>query len=148
MSSKFKNRPFVITFINLMILLIASLVGYLVINRSQVPGAQPVVAPATSTTAATITATATQSIPSATAIDQAAYTSPPVMASQAPILDPLTIPKYVEALTIPPVMPSEGQSDWNGLGQMETEYWIVARQFSQQVLPKGFPESIVWGYGR
>ncbi len=79
--------------------------------------------------------------------DTAAYTSPLAVQSDAPILDPLTIPKFVEPLVIPPVMPSEGQSDWNGQGQMATEYWIAVRQFTQQVLPTGMPKTIVWGYG-
>ena len=66
----------------------------------------------------------------------------------ATVLDPLSIPKYVTPLVIPPVMPSEGQSDWNGEGELATEYWIAARQFQQQVLPEGFPLTTVWGYGR
>jgi FtsP/CotA-like multicopper oxidase with cupredoxin domain len=64
------------------------------------------------------------------------------------VLDPLSIPKYVTSLVIPPAMPSEGQSDWNGEGELATEYWIAARQFEQQVLPEGFPMTTVWGYGR
>ena len=67
----------------------------------------------------------------------------------ATVLDPLSIPKYVTPLVIPPVMPSEGQSDWNGEGELASEYWIAARQFGQaQVLPEGFPVTTVWGYGR
>ena len=62
-------------------------------------------------------------------------------------LDPLTIPKYVEPLVIPPVMPSEGQKDWNGEGETATEYWIAVRQFEQQILPSDFPKTTVWGYG-
>ncbi len=69
---------------------------------------------------------------------------PPV----AEILDPLAIPKYVDPLIIPPVMPSEGQRDWNGEGEVATEYRVAIRQFAQQVLPTGFPETTVWGYGR
>ena len=64
------------------------------------------------------------------------------------VLDPLSIPKYMTPLVIPPVMPSEGQSDWNGEGELASEYWIAARQFEQQVLPEGFPMTTVWGYGR
>ncbi len=64
------------------------------------------------------------------------------------LLDPLSIPKFVDPLVIPPVMPSEGLKDWNGEGKLATEYWIAARQFEQQVLPAGFPQTTVWGYGR
>lgn len=57
-------------------------------------------------------------------------------------LDPLIIPKYVEPLIVPPVMaPSQQQT---GL----TSYQIAVRQFSQQVLPKDFPTTTVWGYGQ
>jgi spore coat protein A len=63
------------------------------------------------------------------------------------VLDPLSIPKYMTPLVIPPAMPSEGQSDWNGEGELATEYRIAARQFEQQVLPEGFPMTTVWGYG-
>jgi hypothetical protein len=63
-------------------------------------------------------------------------------------LDPLSIPKYVEPLVIPPVMPSEGESDWNGEGELATEYHIAVRQFQQQMLPSDFPMTTVFGYGR
>src|SRR4051794_33978041 len=57
-------------------------------------------------------------------------------------LDPTTIPKYVEPLTIPPVMPRtsvlSGDIDY---------YEIAVRQFTQQVLPTGMPQTTVWGYG-
>jgi len=72
-------------------------------------------------------------------------TEPPLTARE--ILDPVTIPKFVEPLVIPPVMPSEGQKDWNGEGQAATEYWIAVRQFEQQVLPTSLPKTTVWGYG-
>ncbi|MFH2005868.1 MAG: multicopper oxidase [bacterium] len=56
-------------------------------------------------------------------------------------LDPTTIPKFVEPLTIPPVMPPVNQTS------TRTDYEIAVRQFSQQVLPSSFPETTVWGYG-
>ena len=69
--------------------------------------------------------------------------------SEAPgRLDPVTIPKFVEPLVIPPVMPSEGVSDWQGQGELATEYHIAVRQFEQQILPSGLPPTTVWGYGR
>ena len=65
-------------------------------------------------------------------------------------LDPLTIPKYVTPLAIPPVMNSKsGTPD---------DYAIAVRQFKQQILPGGiwntvngrsdtFPATTVWSYG-
>lgn len=64
-------------------------------------------------------------------------------------LDPLTIPKYVTPLVIPPVMTNNGTAD---------SYDIAVRQFKQQVLPGGiwntlsgrtdaFPATTVWSYG-
>ncbi len=58
------------------------------------------------------------------------------------ILDANNIPKYRQALVIPPVMPF---SKKNG---NVTEYEIAVRQFEQQVLPADFPKTTVWGYGR
>ncbi len=64
-------------------------------------------------------------------------------------LDPLSIPKYVTPLVIPPVMNNNGTAD---------NYSIAVRQFKQQILPGGlwntldgradaFPATTVWGYG-
>ncbi|MHB8811375.1 MAG: multicopper oxidase family protein [Desulfobulbaceae bacterium] len=64
-------------------------------------------------------------------------------------LDPLTIPKYVTPLVIPPVMKNNGTAG---------TYDIAVRQFSQQILPGGiwntlngrtdaFPATTVWSYG-
>ena len=64
-------------------------------------------------------------------------------------LDPLTIPKYVTPLVIPPVMNNSG---------MANDYNIAVRQFQQQILPGGvwnmlngradaFPATTVWSYG-
>ncbi len=65
--------------------------------------------------------------------------SPP---SQINRLDPLTLPKYVEPLVIPPVMPPSGISEDGA-----TEYEIAVRQFQQQILPADFPATTVFGYG-
>ena len=68
-------------------------------------------------------------------------------------LDPLTIPKYVTPLVIPPVM--------NNAGATANDYDIAVRQFKQQILPGGiwatlpgctgqncaFPATTVWSYG-
>ena len=64
-------------------------------------------------------------------------------------LDPLTIPKYVTPLVIPPVMKNTGTAN---------DYDIAVRQFKQQILPGGiwntlngradaFPATQVWSYG-
>lgn len=57
-------------------------------------------------------------------------------------LDPHVIPQFEDPLVVPPAMPPERTS----FGV--TEYEIAARQFQQQILPKGMPETTVWGYGR
>jgi hypothetical protein len=70
------------------------------------------------------------------------------------ILDPLSIPKYVIPLVIPPVMNNDGAAD---------SYDIAVRQFDQQILPGGvwavlspdcaadpgcnMPATTVWSYG-
>lgn len=64
-------------------------------------------------------------------------------------VDPLSIPKYVIPLVIPPVMNNAGTSD---------DYDIAVRQFKQQILPGGiwntlngrkdkFKATTVWSYG-
>lgn len=64
----------------------------------------------------------------------------PVQAEPLPggSLDPLSIPKYVTPLVIPPVMPNDGAAN---------SYDIAVRQFQQAILPAGFPATTVWGYG-
>ena len=59
---------------------------------------------------------------------------------QAPMLDAASVPKYRAPLLVPTAMPrsSAGAVD---------RYVIGVRQFRQQVLPKGFPSTTVWGYG-
>jgi bilirubin oxidase len=51
--------------------------------------------------------------------------------------DPTLIPKYVQPVTVPPLMPTVAAN----------KYDVSARQFTQQVLPPGFPQTTVWGYG-
>lgn len=62
-------------------------------------------------------------------------------------LDPLSIPKYVTNLVIPPVMKESKM----GMGKDEEDstdnYKIAVRQFKQQILPTGLPATTVWGYG-
>ena len=52
-------------------------------------------------------------------------------------LDPTAVPKYVESLTVPPLMPSVAAN----------KYSIAARPHMQQVLPTGLPATKVWAYG-
>jgi len=68
----------------------------------------------------------------------------PVAAAPVPggTLNPTTIPKYKQALPIPQVMPKTGT-----VGSTIDYYEIAARQFQQQILPSGFPQTTVWGYG-
>jgi hypothetical protein len=71
-----------------------------------------------------------------------AYTLVPLQYSataQAVVpLDPLTIPKFVNQLTGPP--PVYDQVAPN-------EYAVDMVEIMQQVLPPGFPQTKVWGYG-
>ncbi len=57
-------------------------------------------------------------------------------------LDPTTIPKYKNSLSIPQAMPKSGT-----IGGSIDYYQIAARQFQQQILPDVMPKTTVWGYG-
>lgn len=60
-------------------------------------------------------------------------------------LDPLSIPKYVTPLVIPPALPRIGRIKSRG---SEIDYYEIAvRQFNQQILPTGYPATTVWSYG-
>lgn len=61
-------------------------------------------------------------------------------------LDPAQIPKYQAPVVVPPVMPRKGVLAKKN-GQRIDYYEIALRQFSQQILPPGFPATTVWGYG-
>jgi bilirubin oxidase len=56
-------------------------------------------------------------------------------------LDPNVLPKYTSQLFIPPAMPRSGS-----VYGVDT-YQIATRQFSQQILPAGFPATTVFGFG-
>jgi len=61
-------------------------------------------------------------------------------------LDPLSVPKFVAPLVIPPAMPRT--SKLKRPGQKSVDYYEIAvRQFSQQILPTGLPATTVWSYG-
>ncbi len=56
-------------------------------------------------------------------------------------LDPASIPKYMTPLVIPPEMPKTSTS-----ATMDY-YEIAVREFNQQILPAGLPQTTVWSYG-
>ena len=61
-------------------------------------------------------------------------------------LDPLSVPKYVTPLLVPPVMPRAETIRLPG-GKPADYYEISMKQISQQILPNGLPATTVWGYG-
>jgi len=62
-------------------------------------------------------------------------------------LDPNSIPKFVDSLVIPPVYePTVVKNHINGQVKSH-DYTVNVSQFTQQILPDGFPETPVWGYG-
>ena len=61
-------------------------------------------------------------------------------------LDPMSVPKYLAPMLIPPVMPRAGTIRLTG-GKNADYYEISMKQFAQQILPSGLPTTTVWGYG-
>jgi len=61
-------------------------------------------------------------------------------------LDPLSVPKYMTPMLIPPVMPAAGTIIQPG-GKPIDYYEISMKQFAQQILPASLPPTTVWGYG-
>jgi spore coat protein A len=61
-------------------------------------------------------------------------------------LDPLSVPKYVAPMLIPPVMPTAGKIKLTG-GKNADYYEISMKQLHQQILPPTSPATTVWGYG-
>jgi spore coat protein A, manganese oxidase len=61
-------------------------------------------------------------------------------------LDPASVPKYLTPMLIPPVMPRAATIPLPG-GKPADYYEISMRQFRQQILPAGLPDTTVWGYG-
>lgn len=81
--------------------------------------------------------------------------------TNAPVLDPLAVPKYVMPLVVPPQMPptSANGQPCSGAACPAAQYNLSMRQFMQQMLPGGpfnaltgrsdaFPATPVWSYGR
>jgi spore coat protein A len=60
-------------------------------------------------------------------------------------LDPVSIPKFVTPLVVPPAMPTATAPE---LTPAYTYYEVESVQFQQQVLPDGYPTTTVWGYGK
>src|ERR1700722_13509655 len=56
-------------------------------------------------------------------------------------LDPNGIPQFVTQLFIPPAMPTAATT------KQYDRYSLAARSFRQQILPKGFPSTQVFGFG-
>jgi FtsP/CotA-like multicopper oxidase with cupredoxin domain len=74
--------------------------------------------------------------------------SAPAALAQIPggTLDPNDVSKYVTAMLIPPVMPRAAVITAPG-GKPVDYYEISMRQFAEQILPVGMPQTTVWGYG-
>ena len=66
--------------------------------------------------------------------------------SSGPTLDPRTIPKYVSQLVVPPVYTPTLEVDPVSGAVVQQDYTVDMVQFSQQILPAGFPATQVWGY--
>jgi spore coat protein A len=66
--------------------------------------------------------------------------------SSGPTLDPLSIPKYVSQLVVPPAFTPTLKVDPTN-SAVQQDYTVSMVQFSQQMLPQGFPSTHVWGYG-
>lgn len=63
-------------------------------------------------------------------------------------LDPLSIPKYVNQLLIPPVYkPTVVKKRKHCKKIITHNYTVTVSEFQQQILPPGYPETTVWGYG-
>ncbi|HKT05355.1 MAG TPA: bilirubin oxidase, partial [Rugosimonospora sp.] len=56
-------------------------------------------------------------------------------------LDPTTVPKYATPLFVLPAMPTAGTAAGVDV------YQIEARQFTQQMLPAGYPRTTLFGFG-
>ena len=61
------------------------------------------------------------------------------------LLDPASVPKYTTPLVIPPAMPMTSVISEDG--RPVRYYELAVRQFRQQILPAGLPDTTVWSYG-
>jgi FtsP/CotA-like multicopper oxidase with cupredoxin domain len=75
-----------------------------------------------------------------------AFATPVAAVIPGGTLDPLSLPKFVTPLLVPPAMPRAGMINVPGSKPID-HYDIAVRQFQQQILPAGYPTTTVWGYG-
>jgi FtsP/CotA-like multicopper oxidase with cupredoxin domain len=68
-------------------------------------------------------------------------------AASPALLNPLTIPKYVNQLTGPPPIYVPRVIKGKGGEVIRHEYTVTMQSFKQQILPSGYPTTPVWGYG-
>lgn len=71
----------------------------------------------------------------------------PPTPSPPALLDPTTIPKYVNQLTGPPPVYVPTVIRGRGGEVIRHEYTVLMLSFEQQILPPGYPATPVWGYG-
>ncbi len=62
------------------------------------------------------------------------------------LIDPCSIPKFVNQLAIPSVFKPTIVTDPVTGKEISHNYTITMTEFKQQILPPGFPETVVWGY--
>ena len=67
--------------------------------------------------------------------------------AQPMLLDPLTIPKYVNQLEGPPPVYEPFVAIDPNTGLLTHYYNVTMSEFYQQILPPPFPKTKVWGYG-
>ncbi len=82
----------------------------------------------------------------ATLVGSTLLTQTSASAPSGPTLDPRTIPKYVSQLIVPPVYTPNLIVDPVTGAVVQQDYTVDMVQFSQQILPSGFPTTQVWGY--
>ena len=61
-------------------------------------------------------------------------------------LDPDSIDKFVLPLVKPPSLKRDGKINYQGMKNAEY-YKIAVREFQQQILPPGLPQTTIWCYG-
>lgn len=62
-------------------------------------------------------------------------------------LNPLSIPKFVNQLVIPPTYAPKIVTDKKTGAVISHDYTVDMSEFQEQILPPGFPTTKVWGYG-
>jgi len=69
------------------------------------------------------------------------------MPSTSTLLDPVMIPKWMNELTSPPPLYVPTSETVDDQGQVTQHYEVDMVSFDEQILPTGFPQTHVWGYG-